>query len=55
MELLLFLTAVTLIVIGLVIYSKVKDASDELKLLRQDVFKVSVDLAKLQTRLDDLV
>ena len=55
MELLLFFTAVTLIVIGLVIYSKVKDASDELKLLRQDVFLLSVNLAKLQTRLNELV
>jgi hypothetical protein len=55
MQLLLFFTAVTTIVIGLVIYSKVKDASDELKLLRQDVFKVSVDLAKLQSRLNDLI
>ena len=55
MELVLFITAVALVLIGLVNNRKLKDNSDELKLLRQDVFKVSVDLAKLQSRLNELI
>ena len=40
---------------GLLLARELNRTSEELKLLRQDVFRISVDLAKLQERLDGLI
>jgi len=55
MVVLLFAATVAVSFVGFLLYNKPNRTSEELKLLRQDVFRLSVDLAKLQTRLDDLV
>ena len=55
MEILLFAATVTVSLVGFLLARELNRTSEELKLLRQDVFRISVDLAKLQTRLDDLV
>ena len=55
MEILLFAATVAVSLVGFLLARELNRTSEELKLLRQDVFRTSVDLAKLQTRLDDLV
>jgi hypothetical protein len=55
MEILLFAATVAVSLVGFLLTRELNRTSEELKLLRQDVFRMSVDLAKLQTRLDDLV
>lgn len=55
MEILLFAATVAVSLVGFLLSRELNRTSEELKLLRQDVFRISVDLAKLQTRLDDLV
>ena len=55
MEILLFVITLCVLLVGFLLARQIKQTSEELKLLRQDVFKISVDLDKLQTRLDDLV
>jgi len=55
MEILVFAATVAVSAFGFLISREMNRTSEELKLLRQDVFRLSVDLAKLQTRLDDLI
>jgi hypothetical protein len=55
MEILLFAMTVAVSLVGFLLTRELNRTSEEIKLLRQDVFRISVDLAKLQTRLDDLV
>ena len=55
MEILLFAMTVAVSLVGLLLARELNRTSEEIKLLRQDVFRISVDLAKLQTRLDDIV
>jgi len=55
MEILLFAMTVAVSLVGFLLARELNRTSEEIKLLRQDVFRISVDLAKLQTRLDDLV
>jgi hypothetical protein len=42
-------------VTGFLISRELSRVSDELKHLRQDVFRLSVDLAKLEERLDSII
>jgi len=55
MEILVFAATIAVSAFGFLISREMNRTSEELKLLRQDVFRLSVDLAKLQTRLDDLI
>jgi len=55
MEILLFAATVAVSLVGFLLSRELNRTSEELKLLRQDVFRLSVDLAKLQTRLDDII
>ena len=55
MEILLFAMTVAVSLVGFLLARELNRTSEEIKLLRQDVFRISVDLAKLQTRLDDIV
>jgi len=55
MEILVFAGTVAVSAFGFLISREMNRTSEELNLLRQDVFRLSVDLAKLRTRLDDLV
>jgi hypothetical protein len=55
MEIFLFAATVAVSIVGFLISRELNRTSEELKQLRQDVFRLSVDLAKLQTRLDDLI
>ena len=55
MEILLFAMTVAVSLVGFLLTRELNRTSEEIKLLRQDVFRISVDLAKLQTRLDDIV
>ena len=55
MEILLFAATVAVSLVGFLLARELNRTSEEIKLLRQDVFRISVDLAKLQTRLDDIV
>ena len=55
MEILLFVITLCVLLVGFLLARQIKQTSEDIKLLRQDVFRISVDLDKLQTRLDDLV
>jgi hypothetical protein len=55
MESWLFAATVAVSIVGFLISRELNRTGEELKQLRQDVFRLSVDLAKLQTRLDDLI
>ena len=55
MEILLFAMTVAVSLVGFLLARELNRTSEEIKLLRQDVFRISVDLAKLQERLDGLI
>ena len=55
MEIFVFAATIAVSAFGFLISREMNRTSEELKLLRQDVFRLSIDLAKLQTRLDDLI
>jgi hypothetical protein len=55
MEILLFAATVAVSLVGFLLARELNRTSEELKHLRQDVFRLSVDLAKLQERLDGLI
>ena len=55
MEILLFAATVAVSLVGFLLTRELNRTSEELKYLRQDVFRLSVDLAKLQTRLDEVI
>jgi hypothetical protein len=55
MEILLFAATIAVSLVGFLLARELNRTSEELKHLRQDVFRIGIDLAKLQTRLDDLI
>lgn len=55
MEILLFAATIAVSLVGFLLARELNRTSEELKHLRQDVFRLSVDLAKLQERLDGLI